>query len=80
MNQLQASSRYIKLNFLRNLINLEEKIKYKCYNLYKLGSGRAFCSENGWFCLKNKPGIVVKGILDDNEMKEQTFLFPMVPM
>ena len=36
--------------------------------------------KTGSFCLKNKSGIVVKGIIDDNKMKEQIFLFLMVPL
>ena len=46
----------------------------------KLGSGRAFCSEIGSFCLKNKSGIFVNGIIYDNETKERTFLFLLVLM
>ena len=47
---------------------------------FKVGSGRAFCSEIGSFCLKNTSGIIVNGIIYDNETKEQTFLFLMVLM
>lgn len=45
-----------------------------------IGLGRAFCSEIGSFCLKNKSGIFVNGIIYDNETKEQTFLFLLVLM
>ena len=45
-----------------------------------VGSGRAFCSEIGSFCLKNKSGIFVNGIIYDNETKERTFLFLLVLM
>ena len=45
-----------------------------------IGSGRAFCSEIGSFCLKNKSGIFVNGIIYDNETKERTFLFLLVLM
>ena len=54
---------------------------YQHENLYQyVDLGRAFCSGTGSFCLKNKPRIFVKGIIDDNEMKEQTFFFLMVPI
>ena len=46
----------------------------------KVGTGRAFCSETGSFCLKNKSGIFENGIIDHNESKERTFLFLMVLM
>ena len=45
-----------------------------------VGLGRAFCSEIGSSCLKNKSGIFVNGIIYDNETKERTFLFLMVLM
>ena len=48
--------------------------------LYDVGSGRAFCSEIGSFCLKNKSGIFVNWIIYDNETKERTFLFLLVLM
>ena len=47
---------------------------------YGVGSGRAFCSEIGSFCLKHKSGIFVNGIIYDNETKERTFLFLLVLM
>ena len=47
---------------------------------YSIGSGRAFCSEIGSFCLKHKSGIFVNGIIYDNETKERTFLFLLVLM
>ena len=50
------------------------------YCLSDVGSGRAFCSEIGSFCLKNKSGIFVNGIIYDNETKERTFLFLLVLM
>ena len=49
-------------------------------SIFLVGSGRVFCSEIGSFCLKNKSGVFVNGIIYDNEMKERTFLFLMVLM
>ena len=56
------------------------KILIKHLILHYIGSGRAFCSEIGSFCQKNKSRIFVNGIIYDNEMKERTCLFLMVLM
>lgn len=57
----------------------QHEIFYQHENFYQyIDLGRAFCSEIGSFCLKNKSGIFVNGIIYDNETKERTFLFLLV--
>ena len=68
------------MNKLHGLIEpFVKNPRMSCF-LNDVGSGRGFCSEIGSFCLKNKSGIFVNGIIYDNETKERTFLFLMVLM